>query len=264
MIGVVGDGLLARAARSAGLDLEAPRDGMTGVIVDAPLDQRARVLAEVRHSWQVPALVEAPLAATAREARERLNARDLVPVNALRYGLHTRRLVEELRGADDVLETLFAAWRFRGGALIDEKLPLLLDYVRELCPQRIERISAMERVDPFVMTVTLRHAGGVIGSLEVGAHLAGSFPSPSELVIECFCRETVWHCLPGRQSVEVVGQNATEWQPDPFVAAVNAFAAWLEGGPRPPGDVQRDVAALELAEKIREAADAGRARILSD
>jgi predicted dehydrogenase len=263
MIGVVGDGPLVRAARSAGLELGAVRDGVAGVIVDVPLAQRAQTVLDVS-AGGVPLLVEAPVAAAAADARRLNDVRDVVSVNELRYALHTRRLVEELQKGQDALETLFVAWRARVGSVTESMLPVLLDYVRELSPARVERVSAMQRSDPFVMTVTLRYAGGVLGSLEIGAHLPATFPSVTELVIECFSRESVLHCIPGRHAVEVVGQSATDWQPDPFVAAVNGFAAWLDDGDRPPGGVQRDVAALELAENIREAADAGSARILGD
>jgi predicted dehydrogenase len=211
-------------------------------------------------------LVEAPIAPTAQAAREIGELDAVVAANPLRYGLHSRRLLEELHPVEDPLETFFAAWRVRAGSGTHTLLPLLLDYVREICPERVERVSAMGRVDLSVMTVTLRYASGVLGSLEVGEHLPREFPSEMELVVECFCRETILHCLPGRQAVEVAGRTSTrtDWQPDAYGGVVNAFAEWLNGGPRPHGSIQRDVEALRLADSILQAAHAGNVRVLGD
>src|SRR4030081_770659 len=101
----------------------------------------------------------------------------------------------------------------------------------------------MHHVEASVTTVTLRYASDVLGSIEVGAHLPQTFPSASELVIECFCQASAYACLPGNPAVQRYGQqhDAYAWQPDPADAIVAAFAEWIAGGSRPPGTIANDL-----------------------
>jgi hypothetical protein len=270
-IGIIGDNtapeprLALTATRHAGwqtrlLDLDqSPDANIAGLVVDLPLESRFEALSRLARDWQVPILVEAPAAHSAQALRELADASGdrIVSVNPLRYGLHTRRLVEELQRSGDPLETFFTTLRFRRTELPAHALPRLLDYLVDVCPGGIERIASMTYADPPIQIVSLRSASGVLGSLEIGAHLPPSFPAESELVVECFCKSHAFHCAPMNQAVSVYGattQRQVDWQPEPANASVRAFATWLEGGPRPPGDLRRDLVATTLAAAIAEAA----------
>jgi len=251
-IGLVsrGDAVLGRAAqgipRLAVHPIQDAPDRLDGLIVDAPPGQRAQVLAELRQTWRVPILVEAPVVLGEPGA-------DVVSANALRYGLHTRRFLELVRAGADAAETFFVAWRFKAEAVPEAALPLLVDFVRALCPDEIARITVLERSDPWLLVATLRFASGALGNLEVGGHLPPGFPAPSEFVAEWFSNERAFSCTPGNQSVALFGAApaAHDWQPDPASAMVNAFADWLAGGPRPPGSIVDDQRAVEVVEQLR-------------
>jgi len=262
-------GLSLAAMRHAGwrtrmLDLDQPTDAnLAGLVVDVPLELRFAVLSRLARAWQVPILVEAPAADSVQALRELADASDdrIVSVNPLRYGLHTRRLVEELQRSGDPLETFFTTLRFRQTNVPAGALPRLLDYLVDVCPGEIDRIASMTYADPPIQIVSLRYASGVLGSLEIGAHLPPSFPGESELVVECFCKSHVFHCVPANQAVRVYGattQRQVDWQPEPADISVRAFATWLEGGPRPSGDLRRDLVAMTLAAATAESARSDR------
>jgi hypothetical protein len=233
---------------------------VAGLVVDVPIGERAELIARLTHTWRVPLLIESPIAADLEQTRPVASLADddaVVAANPLRYGLHTRRLIEALQAGDDPLQTCFVAWRFRSRAAPPSALPQLLDLLGALAPGEVRRISALARRDPAVLIATLRYASGVIGSLEVGDHLAAdSFPAPSELIVECCTSVRAFHCAPGQQTVRVYGQAASsrDWQPDPADAMVAAFAGWLRGGPRPAGHIRDDLRTLALVHRIREAA----------
>jgi hypothetical protein len=253
-IGLVsrGDGVLGRAAQGMPRlevhPIEDAPDRIDGLIVDAPPRQRAQVLAQLRQTWRVPILIEAPVAFGEPDA-------DVVVANPLRYGLHTRRLLEAVRAGADEAETFFAAWRFKVGAVPETALPLLVDFVRALCPDEIARVTVLERNDPWLLLATLRFASGALGNLEIGGHLPLGYPAPSEFVAEWFSNQRAFSCMPGNQSVALFGAApaAHDWQPDPASAVVDAFADWLAGGPRPPGSIVDDQRARDLVEQLRSA-----------
>ena len=258
-------GLSGAARRHVGLVTlpftleDAANDDVAGLVVDVPLEQRAETLKRLAKTWRVPMLVEAPAANSLLVLRPIAEAAGdrIVSANPVRYGLHTQRLLEQLRASGDALETFSAAWRFCGESLPGYALPQLVDYLAEVSPAGIERVSVLAREDPAIRVISERYASGVLGSVEIGTHLPASFPSASELIVECFCRLHVFHCAPANQAVSVYGattQRMVDWQPQPSDAIVAAFADWLSGGPRPPGDVQRDLAAVELVERIADAA----------
>jgi len=237
-------------------------DDVAGLVVAAPLDERAALLAHLARTWRVPLLVEAPVAAAAAQAQPLLDLADvdrIVAANPLRYGLHTARLVQQVGHDDDPLHTVFAAWRFRAPAVPEHALPQLLDLLGALGPGALWRISALERSEPAVLVATLRYASGVIGSLEVGSHLPDGFPLAAELVVECSCAERTYHCAPSAQAVSLYGPESTrtEWQPEPAEATVRAFIDWLLGGPRPVGHLRADLAAVADSQWLQEAAQTG-------
>ncbi len=263
-------GLAQAAARHPGLSVqsvavdELASDTLAGVIIDAPVGQRAALVARTAARWSVPILIEAPVAGDLEHARlvEDLAVNnDILVANPLRYALHSRRLLEELAQAHDALETFFAAWRFRAQATAEHALPQLLDFLQALGPgpDQLCRVSAMQHLEPSVLTVTLRYASDVLGSIEVGSHLPDSFPTGSELVVECFCHARAYTCVPGNQAVQLYGRShaAFDWQPDPADAIVAAFAGWLWGGARPAGGIPDDLKTLRLVDRISQALQMG-------
>jgi hypothetical protein len=183
--------------------------------------------------------------------------KSVVVANPLRYALHTRRLLEAV--TRERVQTFFAAWRFRPESARDHALPQLLDYLSALCPETPRRISAMQHRDQPIMIVSLRYPSDVLGSIEVGGHLPRSFPTASELVVECFCETSAYTCEPGHQAVDVYAAEhaAHAWQPEPADAIVTAFAGWLRGGARPPGSIANAVANLRLVDRVSRALQTG-------
>ncbi|HLZ30357.1 MAG TPA: hypothetical protein VKV73_23800 [Chloroflexota bacterium] len=185
------------------------------------------------------------------------DADSVVVANPLRYALHTRRLLEAV--TREPVQSFFAAWRFRSASNTEHALPQLLDYLGALCPEPPVRISAMQHREQPIVIVSLRCASDVLGNIEVGGHLPRSFPTSSELVLECFCEASALVCEPGHQAVEVYGaeRGAHAWQPEPGDAIVTAFAGWLRGGPRPPGSLADNVANLRLVDRVSAALHTG-------
>jgi hypothetical protein len=247
--------------RTRTLTVEGAADAraVDGLVVDVPLASRGKTLRRLARDCQMPILVEAPAADNVEDLRALADmaAGHIVSANPLRYAIHTRRLVEEIRGAHDPVETFFAAQRFRAQSIPPHALPRLLDYLLDICGEDITRVAAVTRQDPSVQVVSLRYASGAIGSLEVGAHLPQGFPNQSELIVECFCRSHAFHCTPDSQAVslyDAAGQRQVDWQPQPSDSIVNGFATWLLGGQRPEGAVARDLDAMSLAVVITDAA----------
>jgi hypothetical protein len=263
-------GLARAAARFPGLSArvltvdEPYSDDIAGLVVDASLAERAPLLARVAERWPVPILIESPVAADLEHAHSVQHLADreaIVAANPLRYALHTRRLLEELTVANDPLQTFFAAWRFRAQSTMAHALPQLLDYVGTLCMDQPGRLSAMQHhLRPAILTVTLRYASDVLGSIEVGDHLPEDFPSESELVVECFCHSNAYYCAPTNQAVQLYGEGhvSYEWQPKPTDAMVAGFTAWLRGAARPPGGIANDLTTLRLVDRISQALQTGR------
>lgn len=244
-------GIAVRRLRAGELRL----DGVAGVVIDAPPSRRAELVTALLPDCRVPVLVEAPAATTARAARALAGAveRHLVlSLNPLRHALPTRRLTERMRETPDPLETFFAAWRFRPGAMWRDALPQLLDYVGTLVPGRPLRVSASSRRNPEVLLALLRYDSGVVGSLEVGGHLPADARADPELFIECFCRESVYHCWPGNQAVRVEGPRPVlrDWSPDPAEHMISVFTDAVRGRDAPRRSVADDAAALEVAEEL--------------
>jgi hypothetical protein len=249
-------GLLARTLTVG--DAAGAR-AVDGLVVDVPLESRGKTLRQLVQSCEVPILAEAPAADNLEDLRAlaEMAAGRIVSANPLRSALHTRRLLEEIRVADDPVETFFAAQRFRGQSIPSHALPRLLDYLVEICPSEIARIAAMAYQDPSILVVSLRYASGAIGSLEVGAHLPPGFPNESESIFECFCRSHAFHCTPDSQAVrmyDAATQRQLDWQPEPSDSIINSFATWIQGGQRPEGDPARDLHSMSLAVAVTEAA----------
>jgi hypothetical protein len=246
--GHIGIGLAAAARRHPAMSVQAlpvdrdPPEGVDAFIVEAPVSSRTDIVK--RFSSVAPILTESPITSEVDQ---------VVSVNPLRYALHTRRLIEELRHNGTLLETIFIAYRFRRA---NAQLVHALDFVRALQPGEIEHVASLQRDNPSLILASIRYSSGTLVSLELGNHLPPEFPSAEELVVECFSNERAYHCMPGNQSVASIGERSSnvDWQPDVADSMVAAFADWLNGGARPPGSGRDDLVALALAERIRNAA----------
>jgi hypothetical protein len=225
------------SVQSLSLDQDPPKN-VDGFIVNAPVTNRTDLVK--RFSGVAPVLTESPIASDVDR---------VISVNPLRYALHTRRLLEEVRRNETLLETIFIAYRFRRASA---PLVHVLDFVQALQPGEIEHVVSLQRDNPSVVLANLRYSSGTLVSLELGNHLPAEYSSGEELVIECFSNDRAYHCTPGIQSVASLGARTkhADWQPDVADGIVAAFAEWLNGGSRPPGSGRDDLVALQLAERI--------------
>ncbi len=258
-------GLAAAAARHPDVEVHAigPRDdpsaAMAGLIVDVPLDQREGSLSTFLDRWQVPILCEMPAAGTRAGANmiaRHPETNTLFSMNPLHYHLPTQRLREELAHAQDPLETVFAAWRFKRTATTPVALPQIIDYIGSIIAHPLTRVSAMQRAAPPVLLVLLRYASDVVVSLEVGDHLPETLSTPSELLIECFCRESVYHSAPEHQAIIIEGHAHTRrmWAREPANEMVSAFVAAIQSGRPPQRGINDDLRVLAQCEGITDAA----------
>lgn len=245
------------------IDPDAPPDGtLSAIIVDVPLKERGTVIDLVANRWQLPILVETPLADTLDHASALvagLNGVELFSMNPLRHSLPTRRLVEGLAQTDDPLQTLFAVWRFRAGDHWEHALPQLIDYISWICGSPLDRIAAMRRDQPPAMLVSLCYANGVVGSLEIGAHMPDGFPTRSTLLIECFCTDSVHHCTPDSQAITILGSRCERhgWLPDPARDIISTFVDTLRTGQPPMRGQLDDLHLLAVCQAIHRAAFGG-------
>lgn len=113
-------------------------------------------------------------------------------------------------------------------------------------------MSASSRGKPEILLAMVRYDSGVVGSLEVGAHLPATARTGPELFIECFCRESVRHCWPGNQAARVEGARpaSRDWSPDPAEHMIAVFTDAVHGRDVPRRSLADDVTALELAEEL--------------
>jgi predicted dehydrogenase len=244
-------GIDARQLKPGDRDL----DGLAGVVIDAPAQRRGDLVSALLRGCRVPVLVEAPAAHTAKAAgalAEMAGTDRVVTLNPLRHALPTRRLRDRMLEKQDPLETFFAAWRFSSGPTWRAALPQLLDYVATLSRGRPLRVSVSMRRNPEVLLAILRYESGVVGSLEIGGHLPASVSTGPELLVECFCRESVHHCTPGSQAVRVDGVRpvSRDWLPDPAEHMMGVFADMLRGGDAPGRSLADDATVLKLAEQL--------------
>lgn len=240
---------------------EKPPDGFTGLVIDVPPADRQATVLRLAERWSVPFLVEAPVALTADGIDAVGRVRRASPVfseNRLRYHLPTRRLRERVAAAADPVEQLFAAWRFRPGGLDRGAVVQLIDYLGQVVGSGVARVTAMRRDNPAAFLVSLRYENGAVGSIEVGEHLPSSLPWASELVIECFCRETVYHCEPGNQAITVDGRTraAVDWSEPAFEQIASAFVDALVDGRAPERSLDEDRRALAISSAILDPAGA--------
>ena len=238
---------------------EPPARSLSALIIDVPLEERGPVVELAANRWRVPILVETPFADTLDRASALAAGVDgvgLFSMNPLRHALPTRRLAEGLTQSDDPVETLFAAWRFRAGDRWEHALPQLLDYVSWVSGNPLDRIAAMRRDQPPAMLVSLRYANGVVGSLEVGAHLPHGYPTRSSLLIECFCTDSVHHCAPDNQAITILGLRCERhgWLPDPAPDIISAFVDALRTGQPPPRGERDDLRLLAVCQAVHRAA----------
>lgn len=241
-------------SRPITLEDKAAADVM-GLVIDAPLADRETIMLRLAGRWHVPFLVEAPAAVTADGIDAIRRAQGRHPVfseNRLHHHLPTRRLRERLAAAADPVEQLFAAWRFRQGAFDRGAFVQLSDYLRQLVGSDVARVTTMRRDGPTAFLVSLRYENDAVGSVEIGEHLPPSFPSESELLIECFCRETVYHCEPYHQAISVDGRMraSVDWSEPAYESIAAAFVQTLMEGGEPARSADDDLKALALAETV--------------
>jgi hypothetical protein len=242
------------STRQVGPDERVPVD-VAGVVIDVPLLLRSRVLERMAGRSSVPVLVEAPV--TTRIARARTlaeHARD-IPVfsmNPLRHWLPTRRFQEQIRDAADPVETIFAAWRFRRGSDWSHALPQLVDYLGGIVGKPVARHTVVSRTNPTLHLITLRYTNDVVASLEIGHHLPETAAAPEELLIECFCRENVFHCEAWGQSLTVEGSSrgVHDWSPDPADQMLSSFLSAIRDGHPMVRSLADDLDALDLCDQV--------------
>lgn len=200
-------------------------ESVDAVIVDALFAERRETVAEICAKQSAPVLAEFPAVLQAAGAPA-----NLVELNPLCFHAPTRQLLRDIGDSSDPLESVYACWRFQsGGAALDEALLQLLDFVTLLAGDGITRHSVMRRAEPDVTLALLRFANNVVGHLEVGEHLPAAGAVDRELVIECFCRDTVFHCYPEAQSITVEGSAPAmvDWSPPAADAMLDAFLSSL-------------------------------------
>lgn len=238
---------------------DPPDPVVAGLVVDVPLAERGGIVSSLLRRWSVPILLEAPVARSLTEARDAVPAqghRLVFSFNPLRFRVPTRRLLADVTGSGDPLESLFAVWRFQPSVPRAHALPQLLDYVGALVAAAPTRVSAFMRADSLVMLALIRYANGVVAHLELGAHLPTALPSPFELLVECFGRDSAYQCQADAQVVTVDGieRRSRDWSPRAEDLMVDEFVAAVRAGAEPGRSVADDLAALALHEEILAAA----------
>jgi len=264
--GAGGTGLAAAAERHPGVVSrcvtveDRPATDITGLVIDVPPIDRQAVVLQLARRWRVPFLLEAPVALTPDGVTEVERACGEAPVcseNPLRHHLPTRRLREQVVAAADPVEQVFAAWRFRQGGFDRGALAQLIDYLGHLVGSRVARATTMRRDRPAAFLVSLRYENDVVGSVEIGEHLPASLPWRSELLIECFCRERVYHCAPDTQAITVDGRRraSVDWSEPAFGHIISTFVEALAGGHAPERSLGSDLGALVICRAIVDVPD---------
>lgn len=241
------------------ITVEQDLDDLDAVVVDAAIDERADMVAALAGHWAGPLLLEMPIAQSNDEAKSLLNRLDsnqVFSLNPLHAHLPTQRLFEQVRQGDDPLQTIFACWRFRSLTSLRHQTLQLLDYLQSVLGSPVTHISALQRSDPPVTLAILRSADGVVCSVEIGSHLPAKVTTSTDLLIECYRRESVLDCRPDQQAVSVDGIVPDQWDWSPPAAArmVRTFFDAIHGQHAPPRDPRQDLEVLTLLESIESAA----------
>jgi hypothetical protein len=253
--------LAAAAARNpdvvvTGLSLDdQPLAGLKGIVVDAPLAQRGAAIEQLVSRWRLPLLVKMPFAATisqAKQVRLALGNTPLFSLNPLQFHVPTKRLHDDIVNGDDPLETYFAVWRFKAGTDWESHIVQLIDHLSCIIATPVSRVSTMRRTSPDALVSLLRYENDVVGSIEIGAHLPASTIGDSDLRVECFCRESVFHCYSNQQAITVEGSRPVhrDWSPEASDLMVAAFVDALRKEQSPWRSIADDLSALALARRI--------------
>ena len=237
---------------------ELPSD-VDGVIVDVPLAKRYDALSSIAERTNAPILTEMPVGPSAELCRalgERLSGHRVVSLNPLAYHTPTKRLLEHVSNGADPLETYFAVWRFHPLDRWDHGLAQLVGFADSLTRSAPIRISALRRSTPAILVALLRYENGVVGSVEIGAHLPEASAQVPELLIECFCRDSAYQCHADNQAITLEAKSRAyhTWAPDPSAAMLSTFLDMLHGDQMPQRGIADDLRTLAICEEILAAA----------
>jgi len=243
--------------------------GVDGVVVDVPLAKRAEALSMIGGRPDVPVLAEMPVAPSVQQGRalaETLSGRPVVSLNPLAYHVPTKRLLDLIAGGIDPLETFFAVWRFHPADGWDQALARGVGFAGSLTRSVPIRISALHRPSPSVLIALLRYENGVVGSFELGSHLPDAAPRFPELLIECFCHDSAYHCRAENQAITLEGDSRIhrDWAPDPAVAMLTAFLDVIRGDNGPHRGLEDDLKTLAVCEEMLAAATSRNVRRPAD
>jgi hypothetical protein len=234
---------------------DQPADGLVGIVLDAPLTQRGAAIEQLARRWHLPLLVNMPFAATVRQAEQLRASVDDLPLfslNPLQFHVPLKRMSDSIAGGTDPLETFFAVWRFKSRGEWESGILQLIDHLSSISPSPLARVSTMRRTSPDVLLSMMRYENDVVGSIEIGAHLPESVTGNSELLVECFCHESVYHCYSDQQAITVDGGRPAhrDWSLDPSDLMIAAFVEAIRHGQRPWRSLDDDLSALSLASRI--------------
>lgn len=229
---------------------------LDGLIVDIPLDRRCDAINALALKYKIPMLVEMPAANSSRELEGMvadLGDIPLLSLNPLTYHYPTRRLLEEITEAKDQVETIFAAWRFKDSNSLGSALPQLIDFIGMLCDADPVRMTTVTREDPKIVLGLLRYDNDIVVNVEIGDHLPNIETTASDLLIECFCKESVFQCTPGSQAISVSGphRNRLDWSPSPASQMISAFVQELQGRDVHSRTIHADLEVLALAGQLQ-------------
>jgi hypothetical protein len=92
--------------------------------------------------------------------------------------------------------------------------------------------------------------------LEIGGHLPESTSRGSELLIECFGRETAYQCRPDLQAITLEGTADARylWSANPAGQMISELLELIENDREPVRGPHDDVETMSVCERIRSSA----------
>lgn len=210
-------------------------EGLGGIVVDVPMNQRFEAICSVAEKCDVPILTHMPVGDTRLKCHEiarRFGRERILSLDPMAFLTPIRKMKEHIAQDADPIQTLFTTWRLPLNSSWKQEFVQLIGLVSALISSPPDRSDTHTRANPDMLLTLLTHEDGAFASIEIGNHLPHSSPQVPELLIECFSRNFAYQCRPLEQVISLIGEKPSSipWTSNPWQHVVSTFFDMIVDG----------------------------------